>query len=123
MGLVEEVLDRDGELPWKLDEPVAQRFNDIVSQRVAFHALDAFTKSLRLVVEVVKDDLLQSEPAELRDSVELGRVERDVRNQWKGWVALEESSDCADVHDPIRRRVEDYDTDRLASDEGFKFLP
>ena len=123
MGLVEKILDRDGELPGKFGEPVPQCFDDVVCQRVAFDALDSLAESLGLVVEVVKNDLLQSEPAQLRDGVELGRVERDVRDQWKGRVALEESGDRADVHDPIRRRVEDYDTDGLPADEGFELLP
>jgi hypothetical protein len=83
MGLVEQILDRNGELPWKLPETIPQCFDHIVCQGVAFDALDSLTESLGGVVEVVKYDLLQSEPAQLCYGVELRRVKRDVRDQWE----------------------------------------
>ena len=33
------------------------------------------------------------------------------------------AEDCAEVHDPIGRGIEDYNGDRLPADEGFQFLP
>jgi hypothetical protein len=110
-------------LSWKLPETIPQRLDHIVRQCIAFDALDSLTESLRRVVEVVKYDLLQSEPAQLCYGVELRRVKRDVSDQRQRRVALQDASDRPHVHDPVRCRVEDYDTNGLTADQRFELLP
>jgi len=121
--LLEQVLDRDRQLPREVTEAVSQCFDDVVSQGVAFHALDALAKSFRRVVEAVKNHFLQSESSQLSYGVELWRVERDVRDEWERRVALKETGDGTNIHDPVGCRIQDYDTDRLAADERFELLP
>ena len=72
---------------------------------------------------MVEHDILEPHPAELRHRIERRSVEGDVRNEGEGRIALQQAGDRADVHDPVRRRVEDHDADRLPADEGFQLLP
>jgi hypothetical protein len=123
MRLVEKILYGYGELARELYQPIPQRLDDIVGQRISLHSLDPLSESIGLVVEMVEDDLLQSETPQLCDRIELGRMEGDVRDQGERWVPLEQAGYRADVHDPVGGRVENYDTDGLPADYGFKLLP
>ena len=106
-----------------MQQAVPQCLDYVMGEGIALHALDPLPEPLGLVVEVVEDDFLQAEPAQLSYGVELGCVEGDVGDEWKGGVALEESGHRADVHDPVSGRVEDHDADGLAADEGLELLP
>src|ERR1700674_2651728 len=95
--LLEQVLDRHEQLSGKQPERAIELLDHAVSQRVPLNLLDAFPEALRRIIKMVQDNVLEPKSSELRDCLEGGGVERDVRNERQRRVALQQSGDGSHV--------------------------
>lgn len=120
---LEEILDRNRQLAGEMAEPVPQGLEHIVGEGIALYPLHPLPEPLRTVVEAVEHHLFQPQAAQLGHGIELGGVERDVSDQWKRRVSLEQAGNRADVHDTIGGGIEDDDVNGLPADERLELLP